>query len=65
MLAAPEIIGTLVDTARPFIFDTGLAPSSVGAALAALGVLVNTPELPLAGAGEGRTSWRGSCVRPG
>lgn len=26
----------LVDTARPFIFDTGLAPSSVGAALAAL-----------------------------
>ena len=26
----------LVDTARPFIFDTGLAPASVGAALAAL-----------------------------
>ncbi len=48
VLAAPEIIGTLVDTARPFIFDTGLAPSSVGAALAALGVLVNTPDLPLA-----------------
>jgi 8-amino-7-oxononanoate synthase len=29
----------LVDTARPFIFDTGLAPSSVGAALAALGMV--------------------------
>jgi len=43
-----EVIGTLVDTARPFIFDTGLAPSSVGAALAALGVLVNTPDLALA-----------------
>lgn len=26
----------LIDTARPFIFDTGLAPASVGAALAAL-----------------------------
>jgi 8-amino-7-oxononanoate synthase len=43
-----EIISTLIDTARPFIFDTGLAPSSVGAALAALGVLVNTPDLALA-----------------
>jgi 8-amino-7-oxononanoate synthase len=29
----------LVDTARPFIFDTGLAPSSVGAALAALALV--------------------------
>jgi 8-amino-7-oxononanoate synthase len=26
----------LIDTARPFVFDTGLAPSSAGAALAAL-----------------------------
>lgn len=48
VVGAPEVIRTLVDTARPFIFDTGLAPSSVGAALAALGVLVNTPNLALA-----------------
>ena len=27
----------LIDAARPFIFDTGLAPAAVGAALAALG----------------------------
>ena len=29
----------LIDAARPFIFDTGLAPAAVGAAQAALGVL--------------------------
>jgi 8-amino-7-oxononanoate synthase len=34
----------LIDAARPFIFDTGLAPAAVGAALAALGVLVAEPE---------------------
>ncbi|MGH3563455.1 MAG: aminotransferase class I/II-fold pyridoxal phosphate-dependent enzyme, partial [Mycobacterium sp.] len=33
----------LIDVARPFIFDTGLAPAAVGAALAALGVLVAEP----------------------
>jgi 8-amino-7-oxononanoate synthase len=33
----------LVDAARPFIFDTGLAPAAVGAALAALHVLVAEP----------------------
>jgi 8-amino-7-oxononanoate synthase len=47
VVAATEIIGTLVDTARPFIFDTGLAPAAAGAALAALRVLVSTPELAL------------------
>jgi 8-amino-7-oxononanoate synthase len=36
----------LVNTARPFIYDTGLAPGSAGAALAALGVLRDHPELP-------------------
>jgi 8-amino-7-oxononanoate synthase len=34
----------LIDAARPFIFDTGLAPAAVGAALAALQVLVAEPE---------------------
>jgi 8-amino-7-oxononanoate synthase len=33
----------LVDAARPFIFDTGLAPAAVGAALAALRVLIAEP----------------------
>jgi 8-amino-7-oxononanoate synthase len=33
----------LVDAARPFIFDTGLAPAAVGAALAALRVLIEEP----------------------
>ena len=45
MLAAPEVIGTLVDTGRGFIFDTGLAPPSAGAALAALEVVAAEPEL--------------------
>ena len=34
----------LIDAARPFIFDTGLAPAAVGAAWAALRVLIAEPE---------------------
>jgi 8-amino-7-oxononanoate synthase len=45
VLAAPEVIATLVDTGRGFIFDTGLAPPSVAAALAALEVVAAEPEL--------------------
>jgi 8-amino-7-oxononanoate synthase len=33
----------LIDAARPFIFDTGLAPAAVGAAMAALRVLIDEP----------------------
>nr|WP_090341810.1 8-amino-7-oxononanoate synthase [Mycolicibacterium malmesburyense]CRL71893.1 8-amino-7-oxononanoate synthase [Mycolicibacterium malmesburyense] len=33
----------LIDAARPFIFDTGLAPAAVGAAAAALDVLIAEP----------------------
>ena len=33
----------LIDAARPFIFDTGLAPAAVGAALAALRVIGDEP----------------------
>ena len=46
VLASAAVVGHLVDTARTFIFDTGLAPPSVGAALAALRVLIATPTLP-------------------
>ena len=42
------VIAHLVDTARSFIFDTGLAPACVGAALAALWVLEAEPERPAA-----------------
>lgn len=46
VLAATAVIEHLVDSARSFIFDTGLAPASAGAALAALRVLAAEPELP-------------------
>jgi len=46
VLAAPEVITTLVETGRGFIFDTGLAPPSVGAALAALRLVGEDPGLP-------------------
>jgi 8-amino-7-oxononanoate synthase len=45
VLGVPEVIETLIETGRSFIFDTGLAPPSVGAALAALDVLRASPEL--------------------
>jgi 8-amino-7-oxononanoate synthase len=45
VLAAPEVTGTLVDTGRGFIFDTGLAPPCAAAALAALDVVAASPEL--------------------
>lgn len=43
VLAAPEVIDLLVNSSRPFIFDTGLAPASTGAALAALRILEAEP----------------------
>ncbi|WP_372733970.1 8-amino-7-oxononanoate synthase [Nocardioides sp.] len=46
VLGPPELIDHLVNTARPFIFDTALAPAAAGAALAALGVLRDRPDLP-------------------
>ncbi|WP_131737687.1 8-amino-7-oxononanoate synthase [Actinomadura roseirufa] len=46
VLGAPEVIETLVDTSRAFIFDTGLTPPAAGAALAALDVLEADPGLP-------------------
>jgi 8-amino-7-oxononanoate synthase len=45
VLAPTAVVEHLVDTARPFIFDTGLAPASVGAAAEALRILRAKPEL--------------------
>jgi 8-amino-7-oxononanoate synthase len=42
VLGPPALRRHLVSTARPFVFDTALAPPSVGAALAAL-ALVDPP----------------------
>ncbi|MGH3569825.1 MAG: aminotransferase class I/II-fold pyridoxal phosphate-dependent enzyme, partial [Pseudonocardia sp.] len=46
VLGPAAVIAHLVDTARSFIFDTGLAPACVGAALAALRVLRAEPHRP-------------------
>lgn len=46
VLGPRRVIKHLVDTARSFIFDTGLAPASTVAALAALHVLRDEPDLP-------------------
>ncbi|WP_067848507.1 8-amino-7-oxononanoate synthase [Nocardia lijiangensis] len=45
VLAAERVRAHLVDAARTFIFDTGLAPAAVGAARAALGLLRREPEM--------------------
>jgi 8-amino-7-oxononanoate synthase len=44
VLGAVEVRDHLIDAARTFIFDTGLAPAAVGAAAAALQVLQAEPE---------------------
>jgi 8-amino-7-oxononanoate synthase len=44
VLGPTEVIEHLVDTARSFIFDTGLAPASAAAALAALKILRGEPD---------------------
>lgn len=46
VLGPTAVIAHLIDSARSFIFDTGLAPACVGSALAALRVLAATPALP-------------------
>jgi 8-amino-7-oxononanoate synthase len=48
VLGPAAVTAHLVDTARTFIFDTGLAPSAVGAARAALDVLRAEPDRPAA-----------------
>ncbi|MFH8444533.1 8-amino-7-oxononanoate synthase [Streptomyces sp. NPDC018026] len=44
VLGPARVVDHLVNAARTFIFDTGLAPAAAGAALAALRLLVREPE---------------------
>ena len=46
VLGSVAVRDHLIDSARPFIFDTGLAPAAVGAARAALRVLGREPWRP-------------------
>ena len=48
VLGSEAVRDHLIDAARPFIFDTGLAPAAVGAALGALRVLAEEPWRPQA-----------------
>lgn len=43
VMASPAVREHLVNRARPFIYDTGLAPAAAGGALAALGVVRAEP----------------------
>jgi 8-amino-7-oxononanoate synthase len=43
VLGPAPVVAHLIDSARSFIFDTALAPASVGSALGALGVLQREP----------------------
>ena len=52
VLGAAEVIETLINTGRSFIFDTALAPPAAGAALAALHVLAARPEIARRAAGN-------------
>ncbi|KHO22073.1 8-amino-7-oxononanoate synthase [Mycolicibacterium setense] len=45
VLGSEKVRSHLINAARTFIFDTGLAPAAVGAALAALRVLRRHPEM--------------------
>lgn len=46
VLGDPAVVEHLVNTSRPFIFDTALAPAATAGALAALEVLRAEPTLP-------------------
>jgi 8-amino-7-oxononanoate synthase len=46
VLGSRILVDHLVNRARPFIYDTGLAPAATGGALEALRILAAEPELP-------------------
>lgn len=52
VLAGRPVIEHLIDTARSFIFDTGLNPAAAGAALAAVRIIAAEPELAAAALGR-------------
>lgn len=43
VLGSAAVRAHLIDAARPFIFDTGLAPAAAGSALAALRLMIDEP----------------------
>jgi len=43
ILGSPAVIDQVINTARPFIYDTGLAPAAAGAATEALSILASDP----------------------
>jgi 8-amino-7-oxononanoate synthase len=43
ILGSPAVIDHVINTARPFIYDTGLAPAPAGAATEALATLASNP----------------------
>lgn len=57
VLGPARVVEHLVNAARTFIFDTGLAPASAGAALAALRLLGREPERAARARG-----WRPDCT---
>jgi len=54
VVAAPEVVDLLINTARTFIFDTGLAPTSAAAALAAVRIVTAEPQLASAARAHAR-----------
>ncbi len=63
VLGPARVIEHLVNSARTFIFDTGLAPAAVGGALAALRLLRREPERAARAARVARTLYAGADGR--
>lgn len=58
VLGSRALVDHLVDSARTFMFDTALAPASVGAALAAVRILAAEPSCP-----DARATSHGACTQ--
>ncbi len=43
ILGSPAVVDHVINTARPFIYDTGLAPAAAGAATESLSILASDP----------------------